>query len=81
MPAAVSETEGGFPRSFPAGQSDRYEAKRLLDSGYPLQARVTNRMPLTFEAEISPGMAPREVVSLAQIAEDGGFDRLGISCI
>jgi 5,10-methylenetetrahydromethanopterin reductase len=38
-------------------------------------------MPLTFEAEISPGMAPREVVSLAQIAEDGGFDRLGISCI
>lgn len=38
-------------------------------------------MPHTFEAEISPGMAPREVVSLAQIAEDAGFDRLGISCI
>jgi 5,10-methylenetetrahydromethanopterin reductase len=38
-------------------------------------------MSYTFEAEISPGMAPRDVVSLAQIAEDGGFDRLGISCI
>src|ERR1700722_9184712 len=38
-------------------------------------------MPYTFEAEISPGMAPREVVSLAQLAEDAGFDRLGISCV
>jgi 5,10-methylenetetrahydromethanopterin reductase len=38
-------------------------------------------MSYTFEAEISPGMAPREVVSLAQLAEDGGFDRLGISCV
>ena len=38
-------------------------------------------MSYTFEAEISPGMAPREVVSLAQLAEDGGFDRLGLSCI
>ena len=40
-----------------------------------------DRMAYTFEAEISPGMAPGEVVSLAQIAEDAGFDRLGISCI
>jgi 5,10-methylenetetrahydromethanopterin reductase len=38
-------------------------------------------MAYTFEAEISPGMAPRDVVSLAQLAEDAGFDRLGISCI
>ena len=38
-------------------------------------------MPHTFEAEISPGMAPWDVVSLAQIAEDAGFDRLGISCV
>ena len=38
-------------------------------------------MAYTFEAEISPGMAPREVVALAQLAEDAGFDRLGISCI
>ena len=38
-------------------------------------------MPYTFEAEISPGMAPRDVVSLAQIAEEAGFDRLGISCV
>ena len=38
-----------------------------------------NRTPLSFEAEISPGMTAREVVSLARIAEDAGFDRLGIS--
>lgn len=38
-------------------------------------------MSFTFEAEISPGMAPRDVVSLARIAEDAGFHRLGISCI
>jgi len=38
-------------------------------------------MAYTFEAEISPGMAPKEVVALAQIAEDAGFDRLGISCV
>jgi 5,10-methylenetetrahydromethanopterin reductase len=38
-------------------------------------------MSYTFEAEISPGMAPREVVALAQLAEVAGFDRLGISCI
>jgi len=38
-------------------------------------------MTTTFEAEISPGMAPRDVVSLARIAEDAGFDRLGISCV
>jgi 5,10-methylenetetrahydromethanopterin reductase len=38
-------------------------------------------MTLTFEAEISPGMAPRDVVALAQLAEDAGFDRLGISCV
>ncbi len=38
-------------------------------------------MPYTFEAEISPGMAPKDVVALAQRAEDGGFDRLGISCV
>jgi 5,10-methylenetetrahydromethanopterin reductase len=38
-------------------------------------------MPYTFEAEISPGMAPRDVISLAQLVEDGGFARLGISCI
>ena len=38
-------------------------------------------MAYIFEAEISPGMASREVVALAQIAEDAGFDRLGISCV
>lgn len=36
-------------------------------------------MALTFEAEITPGMSTREVVHLAQIAEEAGFDRLGIS--
>jgi 5,10-methylenetetrahydromethanopterin reductase len=36
-------------------------------------------MPLTFEAEISPGMAAADVVALARMAEDVGFDRLGIS--
>jgi 5,10-methylenetetrahydromethanopterin reductase len=39
---------------------------------------VTTRVPV-FEAEITPGMATREVVTLAQIAEEAGFDRLGIS--
>jgi len=34
---------------------------------------------LTFEAEISPGMTSRQVVDLARLAEDAGFDRLGIS--
>lgn len=38
-------------------------------------------MPPIFEAEISPGMSPREAVALAQIAEAAGFDRLGISCV
>ena len=38
-------------------------------------------MPFIFEAEISPGMAPRDVVALAQLAEAAGFDRLGISCV
>jgi 5,10-methylenetetrahydromethanopterin reductase len=32
-----------------------------------------------FEAEITPGMSAREVVDLARLAEDAGFDRLGIS--
>jgi alkanesulfonate monooxygenase SsuD/methylene tetrahydromethanopterin reductase-like flavin-dependent oxidoreductase (luciferase family) len=32
---------------------------------------------LTFEAEISPGMTSRQVVALARLAEDAGFDRLG----
>jgi 5,10-methylenetetrahydromethanopterin reductase len=35
--------------------------------------------PATFEAEITPGMTTREAVDLARIAEDAGFDRLGIS--
>jgi 5,10-methylenetetrahydromethanopterin reductase len=34
---------------------------------------------LIFEAEISPGMSSRQVVHLARIAEEAGFDRLGIS--
>lgn len=38
-------------------------------------------MTYTFEAEISPGMAPNEAIALAQIAEDAGFHRLGISCV
>lgn len=38
-------------------------------------------MSLTFEAEITPGMAPREVVELGRLAEQAGFDRLGISCV
>ena len=36
-------------------------------------------MSLVFEAEITPGMSTREVVDLARIAEEAGFDRLGIS--
>jgi 5,10-methylenetetrahydromethanopterin reductase len=36
-------------------------------------------MTATFEAEITPGMAAREVVDLARIAEEAGFDRLGLS--
>lgn len=36
-------------------------------------------MALTFEAEITPGMSTREVVDLARLAEEVGFDRLGIS--
>ncbi|MEN9505471.1 MAG: hypothetical protein RI958_1397 [Actinomycetota bacterium] len=34
---------------------------------------------VTFEAEISPGMRAREVVELARLAEQAGFDRLGVS--
>ncbi len=34
---------------------------------------------LTFEAEITPGMSTRQVVDLARLAEEAGFDRLGIS--
>ncbi|MGI9622992.1 MAG: LLM class flavin-dependent oxidoreductase, partial [Acidimicrobiales bacterium] len=35
----------------------------------------------TFEAEITPGMAPSEVVELGCLVEEAGFDRLGISCV
>jgi len=38
-------------------------------------------MRLTFEAEITPGMSPREVVELGKLVEQAGFDRLGISCV
>lgn len=38
-------------------------------------------MTLTFEAEITPGMRAREVVELGRLAEQAGFDRLGISCV
>ena len=36
-------------------------------------------MPLTLEAEISPGVGPREVQELAGAVERAGFDRLGVS--
>ena len=36
-------------------------------------------MPLTIEAEITPGMSPKEIAHLAAVVEDVGFDRLGIS--
>jgi 5,10-methylenetetrahydromethanopterin reductase len=36
-------------------------------------------MAQTFEAEVTPGMTTREVIDLARIAEEAGFDRLGIS--
>jgi 5,10-methylenetetrahydromethanopterin reductase len=36
-------------------------------------------MPLTLEAEFSPGMPLREARELASMIEDAGFDRLGIS--
>ena len=35
----------------------------------------------TFEAEITPGMAPAEAVELGCRVEAAGFDRLGISCV
>lgn len=34
---------------------------------------------ITLEAEISPGMSTAEAVGLAQLVEEAGFDRLGIS--
>lgn len=34
-----------------------------------------------FEAEISPGMPVRDVVELGRLAEQAGFDRLGLSCV
>lgn len=36
---------------------------------------------ITFEAEITPGMAPAEAVELGCLVEEVGFDRLGISCV
>jgi 5,10-methylenetetrahydromethanopterin reductase len=36
---------------------------------------------VTFEAEITPGMAPGEAVELGCLVEEAGFDRLGISCV
>ncbi|MGI9607557.1 MAG: LLM class flavin-dependent oxidoreductase [Acidimicrobiales bacterium] len=36
---------------------------------------------MTFEAEITPGMAPAEAVELGGLVEEAGFDRLGISCV
>ncbi|MEY4372390.1 MAG: hypothetical protein RL219_1159 [Actinomycetota bacterium] len=43
------------------------------------RAKLLGVSRLTFEAEISPGMSSREVVDLARLAEQAGFDRLGIS--
>jgi 5,10-methylenetetrahydromethanopterin reductase len=40
---------------------------------------ILQSMTQLYEAEITPGMSTREVVDLARIAEDAGFDRLGIS--
>ena len=34
---------------------------------------------ITLEAEITPGMPVQHVIELARLAEDVGFDRLGIS--
>ena len=34
---------------------------------------------ITLEAEITPGMPVNQVIELARLAEDVGFDRLGIS--
>lgn len=34
-----------------------------------------------FEAEITPGMGPGDVIALARLVEEAGFDRLGISCV
>ena len=36
---------------------------------------------MTFEAEITPGMASAEAVELGCLVEDAGFDRLGVSCV
>lgn len=36
---------------------------------------------MTFEAEITPGMAPSDAVELGCLVEHVGFDRLGISCV
>ena len=36
---------------------------------------------LTFEAEITPGMAPGDAVDLGCLVEQAGFDRLGVSCV
>lgn len=36
---------------------------------------------MTFEAEITPGMAPSDAVELGCLVEQVGFDRLGISCV
>jgi 5,10-methylenetetrahydromethanopterin reductase len=36
-------------------------------------------MTYVFEAEITPGMTAAQTVDLARLAEDAGFDRLGIS--
>ena len=36
---------------------------------------------MTFEAEITPGMAPGDAVELGCLVEQVGFDRLGISCV
>lgn len=36
---------------------------------------------MTFEAEITPGMAPGDAVDLGCLVEQVGFDRLGISCV
>ncbi|MYH95242.1 MAG: LLM class flavin-dependent oxidoreductase [Acidimicrobiia bacterium] len=36
-------------------------------------------MSITLEAEISPGMSTADAVMLAQLVEDAGFNRLGIS--
>jgi 5,10-methylenetetrahydromethanopterin reductase len=56
-----------------------HRSRRAVNDGAERELDGAGRPAMILEAEITPGMAVGDVVDLARLVEDVGFDRLGIS--